>query len=334
MAYKPEKQNPSGHIFFDNAMSGALKLSEKRINRITRQHETGTMKFKLERNPIRAEATPRQEWKIGYDSSIPCKEREPDKWNYPESDWGLMSKFRSQKTIYDEIYEKQANYKKEVESFKELKANNERKILEEKKREIERGAIKEKWREFEDPDTVKIVSQHLLTGYEDESLLDDANRLPSAGGHKAKHRKADIAKLLSLHRDIGPIDTTKPVNKYNISQIKGLKDTNPELLGEWRSERAAKYVNKQTNPVAQPPARELTTEPFRPCGKKVAKPRTLAGLDSSGKKIPGTGTYGGVGAHAAGGMDTQQLQTMLQDTEAQIERQKLVIGLNQPKRFG
>lgn len=329
MSSQEGKPLKSAHICFDNAMSGAFIMSEKRINRIKRQHECGLIERKPERNPLRAEATPRQDWKIGYDSSIPYKEPEPSKWNYPDTDWGIMSKFSSQKKIYDEIYEKHANYAKEVEAFNQLKKDNERKIREEKKREMERASIKEKWKDIEDPDVVHITS-YKNTMHDMDTLLDDPQNLGSGRKPKVRNTKADVKKLLSLHRDHGPIDTNKAIGTYKISAIKALEEKNPELLQEWRSERAANYVNKQTNPVTQPLPRGLPTEPFRPCGKKVAKPRQLAGLDSNGKKATRTHRV----THPAGGMDTHQLKSMLQDTEAQIERQKLAIGLNQPKRFG
>jgi hypothetical protein len=45
--------NPSGHIFMDNAMSGAFKQSEARALKILRMRESGELQYRPERNPLK-----------------------------------------------------------------------------------------------------------------------------------------------------------------------------------------------------------------------------------------------------------------------------------------
>lgn len=146
----------------DNAMSGAFKQTELRINKINRQREAGELNHRPERNPLRAQATPRQDWKIGFEFAPPPAKPVPERWVIPESDWGLMSKFSSQKGIYEEIYRKQANYENEVAKFRATKAHNEQKIEAEWREERIKKENKKKWNDVDDPDAVdiEVVERH------------------------------------------------------------------------------------------------------------------------------------------------------------------------------
>ncbi|RYH05368.1 hypothetical protein EON65_44895 [archaeon] len=64
--------------------------------RLARLQQTGQMVYKPSRNPLNAERSPRGEFK-GFSFDPPPATPEKDRWNYPESDWGLMAKFSSQK---------------------------------------------------------------------------------------------------------------------------------------------------------------------------------------------------------------------------------------------
>ena len=91
------KQDLSGHVCFDNQQAKFYQHSEERANRINCARKNGTLKHKPSRNPLRAEATPRVDYK-GFDyTPPPAAVVEVDRWVYPESDWGLMQKFDSQK---------------------------------------------------------------------------------------------------------------------------------------------------------------------------------------------------------------------------------------------
>ncbi len=81
--------------------------------------------FPEKRNPLLAEKSPRDN-SYGFDFSVPEKKPEKEKWIYPESDWGLMSKLNTQKHFYDELEAKKKNYATIVKEFKEIRERNEK----------------------------------------------------------------------------------------------------------------------------------------------------------------------------------------------------------------
>jgi hypothetical protein len=89
-------------------------------SRIERQREYGQLKQKPTRNPLRAEKTPRINYN-GFDYFPPPAKPMEEKWVYPESDWGLMAKFGSQKHIYDEIIATEKDYAKRLEECMKIK---------------------------------------------------------------------------------------------------------------------------------------------------------------------------------------------------------------------
>lgn len=82
-----------------------------------------------ERNPLNAEKSPRRNDAFEY--RPPAGKVVEEKWNYPESDWGLMAKFRSQAKIYDDIFQKEKEYQKRVDSVASIRADNQRMIQDE-----------------------------------------------------------------------------------------------------------------------------------------------------------------------------------------------------------
>jgi hypothetical protein len=105
--------------------------------RINKLQESGLLKHEKARNPLRAEKSPRADFH-GWDYTPPAiddtvkKLENPKKhWNYPESDWGLMAKFSSQKPIYETIYERERNEKQMKEEIEILRNANLRRIEEE-----------------------------------------------------------------------------------------------------------------------------------------------------------------------------------------------------------
>jgi hypothetical protein len=81
----------------------------------------GQLKFAPTRNPLKCEKTPRKNFK-GFSFSVPKAPTEPSRWNYPEQDWGLLSKFPSQKVIYDDYFAKRKEYDEKVRMVKEVRA--------------------------------------------------------------------------------------------------------------------------------------------------------------------------------------------------------------------
>lgn len=69
----------------------------KRFDRIEYMRMGGSLPQKATRNPLRAEKTPRKEALSCADFEVPEKPSHmiaPERWHYPETDWGLMAKFR------------------------------------------------------------------------------------------------------------------------------------------------------------------------------------------------------------------------------------------------
>lgn len=338
-------QNPSGHIFMDCAMTGAFRETEKKINRINRQRETGTLYHRPERNPLKAQATPRQDWKIGFEFAPPPAKPVSERWKYPDSDWGLMSKFSSQKKIYDEIFDKQRNYETEVAKFKKMKEENQAKIEAEWEKERLKAALKKNWKEVDDPDAVDIGTGNERADGPDEDMQALNKMIQEAQMHTSRsaverHKKLDAQeKLLKklggqkgrIQVNLGPIDTSKQITQYNMSTLKELQKHkgNHHVLTEWRATRAAKYVNRHEKTAVNPPVYRYTTqEPFRPCGKNILRERSKPKFKST-YGIPTDCDYG-----VNMTISTTELKTKLAQTEDQIEMQQLKIGLNQEKLCG
>lgn len=143
------------------------------------------IEHKNTRNPLKAEKSPRNEFH-GFDFSIPEAPPPKERWHYPETDWGLMAKFGSQKQTYDNIYRRQANAAREVEEIRVAQAINTKKIEAElaKRTEIirkEQASIEAEEKRF------KMI----------EEMLDNPEQYANHG-HPHSHRlnKKENAELL------------------------------------------------------------------------------------------------------------------------------------------
>jgi hypothetical protein len=95
----------------------------------------GELQGKRARNPLNAEKSPRLDFH-GFDVNPPPGREEKDRWVYPESDWGLMAKFQSQKPIYEAIYHRERSQKQVDQEIQRLREKNQRMIEDEiRKRE-------------------------------------------------------------------------------------------------------------------------------------------------------------------------------------------------------
>ena len=90
-------------------------------------HKHGMIERKETRNPLKAERTPRIDMR-NYSYHPPPGQPVPEKWKYPENDWGIMSKFQSQKQIYDDIFNKDKEYKDKMAELNYIRAQNQEKI--------------------------------------------------------------------------------------------------------------------------------------------------------------------------------------------------------------
>lgn len=85
------------------------------------------------RNPLNAEKSPRRSDAFVY--RPPSAPAEPERWVYPDNDWGLMAKFRSQKQIYDAIYAKDKDYQHQVDQVAKIREVNQKMIQDEFQRQ-------------------------------------------------------------------------------------------------------------------------------------------------------------------------------------------------------
>ena len=116
--------------------------------RLEKKREYGMINYKKMRNPMMVEKSPRADCGFEYNPppALPVEER----WKYPETDWGLMAKFRSQKQTYDAIYAKEANYKNQIESLNRIRNENQQRIQAEFERQKTQYDVDKKQRELAD----------------------------------------------------------------------------------------------------------------------------------------------------------------------------------------
>jgi hypothetical protein len=88
---------------------------------------------------------------------------------YPEGDWGLMAKFRSQKHIYDEIQAKEKLYEQQVSQVAWIREENQRKIREEFERQKNLYAAAKKSKEESDQKRFSAIMSTDLAGGDKQS---------------------------------------------------------------------------------------------------------------------------------------------------------------------
>lgn len=125
----------SGHVSYTTQQHNFWGMVDRRNNKIEVMRKHGTLPVKASRNPMRAEKTPRRDYGH-FDFSVPTGRKELkdfDRWNYPETDFGLMGKFNTQKDKYDLYKGTQKEY---IEKMK-AKVAYEKEMEEKLKREAE-----------------------------------------------------------------------------------------------------------------------------------------------------------------------------------------------------
>lgn len=116
--------------------------------RLELRRRAGLVPDKRGRNPLAAEKSPRVTEAFEYQP--PPGKPAPERWNYPDSDWGLMAKFSSQKQIYDEIWAKERDYEVQVSKVAKIREDNQRKIKEEFERQRKQYDVAKKEKEASD----------------------------------------------------------------------------------------------------------------------------------------------------------------------------------------
>ncbi|KAJ1430473.1 hypothetical protein B484DRAFT_479169 [Ochromonadaceae sp. CCMP2298] len=315
------------------------------------QRQMGLLVHEKHRNPLRAERSPRKDF-AGFVYKPPDAEAIPERWGYPEIDWGLMAKFRSQQEIYNGIYKKENEYETKIKGLQKIKEENEKSIHAEF---VRQRALYDLEKKVKDSEEVKrldlmrgILPEHhhhhhhhtgtlmlghaeddldlLLQGEEDNRIRENMNKKKKKSGHHM---------LIKLVKDPDPIID---FYKAGITRFSTIGEKHPEVLAEWRAKRAAEYVVKRGENAVLPPAqRRAQTHAFRPGGIHLAAEKTFfefkspsaspAKKSTSHSKVLNPLQSPKVAA-AAGKAELRALRLELDKTDEAMARQELKIKLN------
>ena len=283
----------SGHITMTMSEVNFYNAIARKAERADFLRAHGFAKSEVGRNPILAQKTPRKDGQ--FDNSVPEAPKQVDRWHYPETDWGLMAKFRSQKPIYDKILSMEQEYKEKVQEFNEKNIDV----------EASSGTI--------------ASSRNVNTITTTRDSIDElkSGRLTERTSRTTTTSRKD-SQL--------PYEPNKLYDQ-NISTFKVVGRTNPEILAKWRAKRAADFVLTQTHPLEPPTSRILSDKLFKPAGVApdvIVNKEFVKAKKRSHK--PST---------AIEPVDTARLQeklgslmSALNQTQSEIERQELKIALN------
>lgn len=411
-------------------------------NRISKLHEAGLIERRPERNPLKAEKSPRPDF-----NGFVFKPPEPtiiekSKWNYSQSDWGLMAQFASQKPIYEQIYERERRQKETEKEVTLIKEVNTRKIEDEIKKRKEkymesRLAVEMEEKRMatlddmmEHPDHYNKHSsahshQHKKTYMDPELLrleedpIPDGNKLSFGRNHtqraknsvtNSKSKIGNIRDIQEFNETFQAIDATLPPSQskrpkssglyrtttssaggnslggrnksasslsliqqvqsdpslqllqsatkkqlqqyekqilkshpslttFAVTSIKDLQEKNPEVLQEYRLERAKQFVNKQGTAALEPPStrKDVGTMAFRPAGIAVIAGNTSPGhgMQETKSSLGHSSSSGGKTGAVPNMIPMEYLHAELSKTQDAYDRQRLLIQLNGPstKRY-
>eukprot|EP01031_Cornospumella_fuschlensis_P024570 gene24570-29686_t len=353
----------SGHITFDAQQANFYQELNMKAHKLARLQQTGQMVYKPSRNPLNAERSPRGEFK-GFDfNPPPATHPEKERWNYPESDWGLMAKFKSQKAIYDTIYERDRKAKEIEEQIQRIKRENLEKIdLEKEKRrqwyearQAEKEDAEKHMRLYEEEVNKAAMgvkagggSRNGMQGSRGENSLpvdlleleESSQPTPVKKKHLSvdhfvdpNHEKINRSSVYAIEQSTKQnlkemekkLLSKKSIHDFKTSQLKPLYVTHPEILVQAREERAMLYLEKMGDKNSRTVENTLMgSKPFLPGGVATRPPAPT--LFDAKKKAGGSGGGKGTGG-LEGGLPTEVLKEELRKTEEQISMQKLKIGL-------
>lgn len=260
---------------------------------------------------------------------------------------GLLSSFPSQKKVFDKMQQKKLEYDALVKKCEEIQIQSQQQQHEqhmEEQRLLREQQQKKHQHHHED----MLPLPAMLAGDEDDLF---GNNTLSARERREKEARRKAAKkkdknyvphfATSASAPAVPVKQPKTFYEQPISSFKSLAPKAPEMLANWRAQRAATFVvnqalkkksldstaggsasadaldglgNEQLAAVLlPPPQREVGSVPFRPAG--LQPHRDMKAASSSGSKSRLSHSGSGV-------MDMQLLMRELQTTEAAIADQK------------
>lgn len=321
-------QDLTGHVTMTAEQSRAYMHGLERTAILNGKIKSGTITYKKTRNPLRAEPTPRVDYK-GFNYNPPPAPKVEERWIYPEQDWGLMLKFSSQKQIYQELEETAKRCDDRIAEFRNRQQEPAT------GRQTAAGSMTQR----ESARTPKLDSPK-----ESTEVTESARKfLDSVSGFETVPAKSSARQTE---------DATK-----NIKALKILRAKNhPEIIEKYRAERAADFIRHQKHAFDAPTHRDLPESGFKPGGgcvnmDKVRDQRAMkqeeqkrhmqmhrenatnkGKIHGSGRAVMGSARGSGVAeAPVDTGRLKEQLSTLLDQlnkTEDELGRQELKIALN------
>lgn len=281
-------------------------------------------------------------------------------------DMSIVHMFRSQKAKIQEEEVRKKRSDERVREYEQEKARRKAeeaaraaeaaRIAEaERRREAERIA-REAMRTPEE-DQFAALAMALCNNREDEEpdLLDDGKarrgnktKTNNPFGANSTTSSSKTSKFI-VHRP--PPSEARSLNDLPASMIRSLEKSHPMVLSQYRANRAKAYLQTAPPPDSPPATRDVEgRSSFRPAGSltrsasselywaaKEAKSKDKM-LATAGKSALGLSISGAGGAATGGDApsasevelmnELRRVQKQLEDTEKDIERQKLKIALN------
>lgn len=315
-----------------------MKDVERKANMVKIRIANGTQTFPVERNPLLAEKTPRHpvfgEWDYTPLSSRPEFENlnyQKPRWNHPDSDYGLLSKLNSQAHVYarekqwaDDMYRKIGEHKK---AMTVKKAEEERRKAEEK---VESARLTNR-----DSDGYTITTVRSASTIGDQSDLNGP--VPDGGSGLTTRRTEESEKLPTTRSQMS---TARRFYTQPISTFKSLNVEYPEVLAQWRANRAAEFITTLKDPLDAPSTTRIALKNnphkgFKPASMKTYELQKPRHMNSTGK-LPKSKVDRSLIQTLSPQQDStarmkeelKSLQKALADTNEEIDRQQLKINLN------
>ena len=289
----------SGHVSYTNQQLNFYGMCDRRANRIEVQRKHGTLKSRKHRNPMAAQKTPRRADHGTFDFSIPTGRKDLKdwhRWEYPETDFGLMGKFQTQKEGYANFIGTLDDYKASIKRAEEeaIQQAEEEAIIVREQEEARLAALR--------------ASQQTSRSNDDWGL--------STGRSSA--REVPFA-----------------LEDEKITDLKVLGKVEPTVLDQWRAKRASKFLKSYNgNPldppnIAKGPAHH--NKNFYPSGSSHALSKdnfgeTEATLHFSPKKVRGGLTIRHKRSPKDKMNDYTDVLQALDQTNAQIEMMERRVG--------
>jgi len=292
--------NMSGHVSYTAQQIAFFDMVDRRINKQKALRNAGLLVPKQDRNPLRSEKTPRNEQAHSFDYSIPTGRKDLKDWDR----WHYPEQdfgLMGQFATQKATY---ANFVGTLDDYKTQVAAAER-----ERAEAERARLAALTQRAEISRTTGRESARLSAREEEEGISQRSAR-PVEGG----------------------------LDSHSIKTFKVLGGPHPEVLDQWRAQRAAKYIKTIKEPLDPPPK------------KVINHPRSMLPPGKFHEEIP---DYGNRNApppkhikKVRGGFvpnakvkDIDSMKASLSDlmgaldkTETELERQKLTLKLNTLKK--